>query len=142
MRAAERRVVAPRAMPANARPAADWLGSFRASAAAWWLPQLAIIAALLVPPAIRTAIWVIALAWMGTACILNSQRCGRTHCRFTGPYYFVLILPMLLFGSAMISVTPYLWFVLAGLIILGGRLAWWATERAWGNSRATFRLPA
>jgi hypothetical protein len=133
MRAAERRVVAPRAMPANARPAADWLGSFRASAAAWWLPQLAIIAALLVPLAIRTAIWVIALAWMGTACILNSRRCGRTHCRFTGPYYFVLILPTLLFGSAMISVTPYLWFVLAGLIILGGGLVWWATERAWGK---------
>lgn len=76
MRVAARRVVAPRAMSANPRPAGDWLGSFRASAAAWWLPQLAIIAALLLPPAIRTAIWVIALAWMGTACILNSGAAG------------------------------------------------------------------
>ena len=120
-------------MPANARPAADWLRSFPASATAWWLPQLAIIVALLLPAAIRAVIWAIALAWMGTACIVNSRRCGRTHCRFTGPYYLVLILPTLLLGSAMIPVAPYFWFILAELIIIGGGLVWWATERVWGK---------
>jgi hypothetical protein len=42
------------------------------AAAAWWLPQLAIIVALSLPPAIRTVIWAIALAWMGTACVSNN----------------------------------------------------------------------
>jgi len=28
---------------------------------------------------------------MGTACILNARRCGRTHCRYTGPYYLAMI---------------------------------------------------
>lgn len=56
-------------MSTDGRSAADWVGSFRTSAAAWWLPQLVIVAALLLPPAARGVIWVIALAWMGTACL-------------------------------------------------------------------------
>src|SRR5215831_6433182 len=40
---------------------------------------------------------------MGVACILNAQRCRRTHCRYTGPYFlcpFVsLVLPALLEDS-------------------------------------------
>jgi hypothetical protein len=89
-------------MSTDGRSAADWVGSFRTSAAAWWLPQLVIVAALLLPPAARGVIWVIALAWMGTACLLNSRRCGRMHCRFTGPYYLAMILPTLLLGAGMI----------------------------------------
>ena len=65
----------------------DWLSSPRTNALAWWIPKAVIVAALFIPPPTRTGIWIIALAWMGTACILNSRRCGRTHCRYTGPYY-------------------------------------------------------
>jgi len=114
-------------------PAADWVGSVRANAVAWWLPQGAIVAALLLPVHARAAIWIIALAWMGTACLLNARRCRRTHCRFTGPYYLALIVPTLALGSGMIAVGFYGWLALCGLIILGSKIMWWGTERAFGK---------
>src|SRR5262245_7566316 len=71
--------------------AADWLANARSSAVAWWLPKGAVVAALIVPVPVRATVWAAALAWMGTACILNSRRCGRVHCRYTGPYYLAMI---------------------------------------------------
>jgi len=55
------------------------------------------------------------------------------HCRFTGPYYVAMILPTLLLGAGMIPVEFDGWLVLGGAIIIGGRIVWWATERAWGK---------
>jgi Ca2+/Na+ antiporter len=49
--------------------------------------------------AVASAVWIIALIWMGSACILNARRCGRTHCRYTGPYYLVMIVPVLLLAA-------------------------------------------
>jgi hypothetical protein len=71
----------------------DWLRSRRTRLLAWKIPQAAIIAGLLVPEPLRTAVWIVALLWKGTACILNARRCGRTHCRYTGPYYLAMIVP-------------------------------------------------
>ena len=87
----------------SAHPSRDWLASPRASALAWWIPYATIIAALLVSIPIRAVVWAVALIWMGTACILNARRCNRTHCRFTGPYYLAMIIPVLALGSGMIS---------------------------------------
>lgn len=70
---------------------------------------------------------------MGTACILNAKRCGRTHCRYTGPYYLAMIAPVGVLGSGLVSAGIYVWLVLAFVILLGSRLLWWATERAWGK---------
>ena len=81
----------------------DWLSSPRASASAWWIPKAVIVVALFVPTPARAGIWIIALIWMGTACVLNSRRCGRTHCRYTGPYYFAMIAPVLALASGVIS---------------------------------------
>ena len=78
-------------------------------------------------------VWIIALVWMGTACILNSRRCGRTHCRYTGPYYLAMIAPVLVLASSAISVDFYAWLSLAALILGGSVIIWWATERAWGK---------
>ena len=77
------------------RSSRDWLRSPHTGLLAWWIPQAAILAGLFAPVPVRTAIWIIALIWMGTACILNAKRCGRTHCRFTGPYYLAMIIPVL-----------------------------------------------
>src|SRR5262245_47781661 len=85
------------------------------------------------PPPARTGIWIIALVWMGTACILNSRRCGRNHCRYTGPYYLTMIAPVLVLASSAISVDFYAWLSLAALILGGSMIIWWATERAWGK---------
>jgi hypothetical protein len=111
----------------------DWLRSPHTSLLAWWIPQAAILAGLFAPVAVRIAIWIIALSWMGTACVLNAKRCGRTHCRFTGPYYLAMIIPVLALGLGVISLGLSAWVVLGVVIILGGKIIWWATERAWGK---------
>ncbi len=95
--------------------------------------MVAIAAGLFVDVTWRSVIWTIALAWMGTACLLNARRCGRTHCRFTGPFYLILILPVLAAGLGLVSVGPYGWVLLAVAIVAGGKIIWWATERAWGK---------
>jgi hypothetical protein len=51
----------------------------------------------------RVVIWTIALIWMGAACVLNARQCGRTHCRYTGPYYLAMIAPVLVLGSGAVS---------------------------------------
>ena len=112
---------------------ADWIGGIRTYGLAWGLPLCALIVGLLVDVSARTVIWVIALAWMGIACILNARRCGRTHCRFTGPYYLAMIIPVLALGSGIVSFGLYAWLTLAALIIFGSKIISWATERAWGK---------
>jgi hypothetical protein len=112
---------------------ADWLASARTNALAWWLPQIVMIAALVAPVPLRAAVWTAALAWMGTACILNSRRCGRTHCRYTGPYYLAMIAPVIVAGAEIMPLSLYGWIVLGIVIIGGSRVIWFATERAWGT---------
>jgi hypothetical protein len=115
------------------RASQDWLASARANVLAWRVPQVAIVAALLAPVPVRTVIWIIALVWMGTACLLNAKRCGRTHCRYTGPYYLVMIAPVLVLSAGGLSVGIYEWLILAFVILAGGQIIWWITERAWGK---------
>jgi hypothetical protein len=111
----------------------DWLRTPRTSLLAWWIPEAAILAGLLVPVTVRAAIWIIALSWMGTACILNARRCGRRHCRYTGPYYLAMIAPVLVLASGIVSTDLYTWLFLGVLILAGSKIIWWATERAWGK---------
>jgi hypothetical protein len=111
----------------------DWLGSLHTSLLAWWMPKAAILAGLFVSVSFRAVIWIIALIWMGTACMLNARRCNRTHCRYTGPYYLAMIVPVMALGAGLVTVGILGWVCL-GVIILGGSgLMWWATERAWGK---------
>src|SRR5262249_60616843 len=86
----------------------DWLSSPLTSSLAWWVPEAAIIAGLLIRVPARTTIWVIARAWMGAACILNAGRCGRTHCRFTGPFYLAMIFPVLMLSFTSYGLLPWL----------------------------------
>ncbi len=117
----------------RARADKDWAGNAWAFAMAWGLPIGLILLGLLASPMARTVLWTVALVWMGAACILNARRCGRTHCRFTGPYYLVMILPVLLLGLDLVSAGLYAWLALAALILGGSKIVWWATERAWGQ---------
>ena len=120
-------------MPAATETARDWLASTRSSIVAWWLPHAALLGGLLVPAPGRAIAWTAAMVWMGLACLLNSRRCGRTHCRYTGPYYVAMIVPVLLFGSGIIAASIYERIAL-GLVIIGGsKLIWWAGERRWGT---------
>src|ERR1700736_231121 len=111
----------------------DWLSNTRVNLLAWWIPQAAILAALAVPVPIRATIWTIALILMGAACILNARRCGRTHCRYTGPYYLAMIVPVLVLASGLISAGFSGWLMLGVVILAGGKIIWWVTEFAWGR---------
>jgi hypothetical protein len=95
----------------------DWLQSPHTNLA-WWIPWIAVIAGLLAPVLVRTAIWIVALSWMGTACILNAKRCGRTHCRYTGPYDLAMSAPVVALGYGFVSGGIYAWVVLASVILL------------------------
>jgi len=72
----------------------------------------------------------------GTCVLLNARRSGRFHCRFTGPYYLLMIAPTLALGS--MDAPLHAWLVLAALVLLGDKIIWWATELAWG----TFSSPS
>ena len=111
----------------------DWLNSTGASFLAWWLPKLAIFLTIFVAVSFRTVVWVIALLWMGTACILNAKRCGRTHCRYTGPYYLAIILPVLALAFGPLSASTYTWIALALLILIGGWVIRRVSEQKWGR---------
>ena len=111
----------------------DWLANPSANLLAWWLPKALVLGGLFAAPAFRTAVWIAALTWMGVACLLNARRCGRTHCRLTGPFYLAMIGPTLLLGFGVLSVGLAGWLILACVILAGGRVLWWATERAWGE---------
>jgi hypothetical protein len=111
----------------------DWLGSVHASLLAWWMPKAAILAGLFVPVTVRAVIWIVALIWMGMACILNARRCNRTHCRYTGPYYLVMIVPVMALGAGLVTVGILGWVCLGVIIVGGSGLIWWATERTWGK---------
>lgn len=96
---------------------AEWVGNVRTNFLAWWIPKGAIIATLFATVPMHAAIWTTALIWMSTACILNARRCGRTHCRYTGPYYLAMTAPVIPLASNLLAANIY------------GR----ATEWAWGK---------
>ena len=89
------------------------------------------LAALFLAAPVRAVVWTVTLIWMGSACILNARQCGRTHCRYTGPYYLTMIVPVIALG--IISSGSYVWIALGVVIIGGSKLIWWATERARGK---------
>jgi len=111
----------------------DWLDSVHTSLLAWWMPKAAILAGLFAPVPARAVIWIVALIWMGAACILNARRCNRTHCRYTGPYYLAMIVPVIALGTGIVTVGLLGWISLGVLIVGGSGLIWWATERTWGK---------
>jgi hypothetical protein len=102
----------------------DWAGDIRRYGLAWGLPIGVMVGGLLIDVPARMILWILALVWMGAACVLNARRCGRTHCRFTGPYYLVMIIPVLALGSGIASFGKYGWLTLGVLIIAGSKLIW------------------
>jgi hypothetical protein len=40
----------------------------------------------------RGVVWVIAVAWAGTGCLINGRSCGRVHCRIDGIAFPLLAL--------------------------------------------------
>lgn len=92
----------------------------------YWLPAIAMVVA--GAPAIssgwRTTVWIVALATMGVACIVNALRCGRVHCYLTGPFFLLMAFVALSYGLGILRLRGNGWNLL-GLITLAGAIALW-----------------
>lgn len=110
----------------------DWAGNWRTLAALWGGPAGAMLAAMLLDPAPRAVVWSAALAWMGIACLVNARRCGRTHCRFTGPFYVLMAALVTAHAAGVLSVGDQVWAIVGTTTIVGSAVLWWGSERIWG----------
>ena len=65
----------------------------------------------------RDVLWVLAVAWAGTGCLINGRSCGRVHCRIDG-----ILFPILSIVGALnvLSIISFSWnlFWLAFIVIL------------------------
>lgn len=117
-------------------PAAkDLLGTMRSRILAWWLPLAAMLLAIPLGDGPKTVIWCLALAWMGGACLANARRCGRVHCRYTGPFLLTMILPVLGHGTGVLWLGEQGWRWLGLTTGLGVAAIWWLSERLFGKYR-------
>ena len=84
-------------------------------------------------PLTRAVVWTAALLWMGGACIANARRCGRTHCRFTGPFLVLMAVGVVAYASGALRLGSHGWSILGGTTLAGAMGIWWASERVWGK---------
>ncbi len=111
----------------------DWVSNRRSFVFAWGVPMTAMIIAIWLPAYAKTLIWAVSLIWMGGACLVNARRCSRTHCYFTGPFFLIMSVPVLLHGLAIIPFGPEGWKWLGIAIAVGGGGLWFLTEKARGK---------
>ncbi len=88
-----------------------------------------LVGAIWVEPSLRALVWFVSLAWMGVACVANAVRCGRTHCYFTGPFFFVMACLTLLDGLDL-GREGWIWLGLG--LVMGTLGLWWLSEALWG----------
>ena len=46
---------------------------------------------------------------MGAECLFNAARCGRVHCRFTGPFFILAAVASLAYGLGLLPLGPSGW---------------------------------
>jgi hypothetical protein len=112
--------------------AGDWSGNWRTLLMLWGFPGLAMLGALGLDPTPRAVVWTFMLSAMGLACIINSRRCGRTHCRFTGP--FLIVMAILVIGHTIgwLPLGRFGWPILGATTFAGFVALWSGRKRAWG----------
>ena len=115
------------------KPEHDWVGDAWTFVLAWGLPAGVLIAGAFLAPPIRTPLWTGALLWAGAACLMNAKRCGRTHCRFTGPFFLVMAVPVALHGFKLLWLGPNGWTWLGAGIAAGVAGLWYVTEKGKGR---------
>jgi hypothetical protein len=110
----------------------DWASGPFTLAGVWGIPAAVMLLALLLKPAPRAMVWIAMLAWMGCACILNARRCGRTHCRYTGPFFLGMAVLLTAFAAGIVSLGNQPWLLLGIITVAGNAFIWWSTEHILG----------
>jgi uncharacterized sodium:solute symporter family permease YidK len=115
----------------------DLLRSLRVVAGAFVLPILAIVAIgfFNVDSRVQAVVWSVALGVMASACALNAWRCGRLHCYFTAPFFFVMAAAALLLGFGPLGRSHAAWNVLGFTVAVGAAALTWLPERIFGKYR-------
>jgi hypothetical protein len=85
----------------------------------WCAPWVAFALGFSVRPGLRTVLWATSLAVMGVACLVNASRCGRVHCRFTGPFFILGAITSLGYGLGLLPLGPSGWNWIGLGIIIG-----------------------
>ena len=112
---------------------ADLAGSRAKFLAVWGLPIIALIVAIWLDPIVKTVIWLVALTWMGGACLLNARRCGRRHCYFTGPFFLIMAIASALHGFGIVPLGANGWNWLGNTLGIGTAVLWCGPELIWGK---------
>ena len=70
----------------------------------WGLPILALVSTNIIamPSWLVVSVLTAALAWMGTACLVNARRCQRRHCYIAGPTFLLGALVTALVGFGVV----------------------------------------
>jgi hypothetical protein len=112
---------------------ADWAGSRLALALVWGVPAAVMLLALLLEATPRAVVWIAMLVWMGLACLANARRCGRTHCRYTGPFFLGTAGLVVAYAAGLLPLGGQPWLILGALVGVGNALIWWGSERLLGT---------
>ena len=111
----------------------DWAANRLTQAAAWVLPAGTMLLAMLLPTTPRAAVWIAMLWWMGVACLANARRCGRTHCRYTGPFFLGMAAMVFAYATGILQLGSHPWLVLGLIAAVGNAIIWWWSERVLGT---------
>ena len=111
----------------------DLVANKRLLLAIWGLPVAALLIAVTFEHPAKTLVWMVALAWMGAACLFNARRCGRRHCFYTGPFFLVMAVAAGLHGYGVVPIGDNGWRWLGIALAVGGYGLWVVPERIWGS---------
>src|SRR5215831_3751865 len=85
----------------------------------WCIPWFAFVLGFWAPPAFKMLLWTTSLAFLGVACLVNASRCGRVHCRFTGPFFILGALVSLGYGVGLLQLGTSGWQWIGAVTIVG-----------------------
>ncbi len=113
----------------------DWLHDKFVSSLLWGLPPLvmAVTAFIELESPLRAVAWTGSLLVMSGGCFANAARCGRRHCYFTGPFFFLMAAIVVIHGLEVVSFGTGGWRWIGIATIVGALSLTYVPERISGK---------